>query len=326
MTADPVLVLAWLVLAHLVADFVLQTNAIVADKVAAGRRRSWRGLMAHCSLVGVCLVPVAIAFGPPGLVFLMLVTLSHVAIDRWKVTATRHAEAGALGAARHRPDADESATSLGPGWTPVPAALFVIDQVLHLLVTVAAWAVLLAASPPLEPVAATIDRMLGSWDRELIHRAAVVGAVIASLLIVNIRAAAFFVATLVRPREAVEGLAMPDDRGPEPQGRSWRLRVGPLEAVATPEPTPQPGLDSGGASPARIGATIGILERLLVATFMVTGSQAAIGFVIAAKTLARFRQLDNRDFAEYYLLGTLASVAVAVASGLLASAALQTVT
>jgi hypothetical protein len=117
---------------------------------------------------------------------------------------------------------------------------------------------------------------------------------------------------------------MPDERGPEPRPRGWRLRVGPLEAVATQDamvPAPEGG---AGASPARIGATIGVLERLLVVTFMITGSQAAIGFVIAAKTLARFRQLDDRDFAEYYLLGTLASVAVAVASGLLASAALQT--
>ena len=34
--------------------------------------------------------------------------------------------------------------------------------------------------------------------------------------------------------------------------------------------------------------------------------------MIAAKTIARFKQLDDRGFAEYYLLGTLASVAVAV--------------
>ena len=45
---------------------------------------------------------------------------------------------------------------------------------------------------------------------------------------------------------------------------------------------------------------------------MLTGAVAAVGFVIAAKTIARFKQLDDRGFAEYYLLGTLASVAVAV--------------
>ncbi len=65
-----------------------------------------------------------------------------------------------------------------------------------------------------------------------------------------------------------------------------------------------------------------MLERLLIVALVLTNATAAVGFVIAAKTLARFKQLDDRQFAEYYLLGTLASVAVAVGSGLVAVAAL----
>jgi hypothetical protein len=152
------------------------------------------------------------------------------------------------------------------------------------------------------------------------------------LLIVNVRAGALFVATLVNPRQSVTG----DETGHEPRaaappGRGWRVRVGPFLATAEPAaadaapgPTPRPAAADGHASPARIGATIGILERLLIVTFVLTGSTAAIGFVVAAKTLARFKQLDDRDFAEYYLLGTLASVSVALGSGLLALAALST--
>jgi hypothetical protein len=73
---------------------------------------------------------------------------------------------------------------------------------------------------------------------------------------------------------------------------------------------------------ARVGATIGILERLLVCVFVLTNADVAIGFVVAAKTLARFKQLDDREFAEYYLLGTLGSVAVAIGSALVARATL----
>jgi hypothetical protein len=40
--------------------------------------------------------------------------------------------------------------------------------------------------------------------------------------------------------------------------------------------------------------------------------------VVAAKTVARFRQLDDRQFAEYYLLGTLASITVAILAALVA--------
>jgi hypothetical protein len=62
---------------------------------------------------------------------------------------------------------------------------------------------------------------------------------------------------------------------------------------------------------------------LLIVTFILVGAESAIGLVVAAKTIARFRQLDDRDFAEYYLLGTLASVSVAIVTGLIARAALN---
>jgi hypothetical protein len=208
----------------------------------------------------------------------------------------------------------------------MPAALFILDQLLHAVAIVAVWAVFLAVALPIEPFVAAMDRLLGGWNRAVVHAAALTGVVVASLVVVNVRAGAFFVATLVRPRESVEGHPMPDEIGPEPRPRGWRVRIGPIEAVASPDLAEAggEGTAASGASPARIGATIGILERLLIVTLVVTGAATAIGFVIAAKTIARFKQLDNRDFAEYYLLGTLASVSVAVGSGLLASAALQT--
>ena len=68
--------------------------------------------------------------------------------------------------------------------------------------------------------------------------------------------------------------------------------------------------------------TIGVIERLLIATLVLAGGVAAVGLVIAAKTIARFRQLEDRLFAEYYLLGTLASVSLAVITSLIAQLAL----
>ena len=91
-------------------------------------------------------------------------------------------------------------------------------------------------------------------------------------------------------------------------------------ATAAPAPTALP---SG--APARIGATIGAFERLLIVAFIMVNATAAVGFVIAAKTIARFKQLDDRGFAEYYLLGTLASVSVAIGSAIIAQAALNTI-
>jgi hypothetical protein len=67
----------------------------------------------------------------------------------------------------------------------------------------------------------------------------------------------------------------------------------------------------------RMGATIGVLERLLTIALM-SGGPTAIGLVIAAKTLARHKELDDKPFAERYLIGTMSSVAIAVLSAMAA--------
>lgn len=68
---------------------------------------------------------------------------------------------------------------------------------------------------------------------------------------------------------------------------------------------------------ARVGRLIGWMERLLIFGFALGQQYGAIGFVLAAKSMARFRALDDRDFAEKYLLGTLLSTLVALGTALL---------
>jgi hypothetical protein len=63
------------------------------------------------------------------------------------------------------------------------------------------------------------------------------------------------------------------------------------------------------------GRLIGILERALVLTLVLLGQFGALGLVVAAKAIARFRGLEDRDFAEYFLIGTLASLLHAVLVG-----------
>jgi len=64
------------------------------------------------------------------------------------------------------------------------------------------------------------------------------------------------------------------------------------------------------------------MERLLIAALVMAGTALGGALVVALDVAARWRQLGDRDFAEWYLLSMLASVSVAVASGLLALAAL----
>ncbi len=66
-----------------------------------------------------------------------------------------------------------------------------------------------------------------------------------------------------------------------------------------------------------MGRTIGCLERTLVFALVLFGQWGALGLVIAAKSIARFKELNDRHFADYYLIGTLASMLVAVGTGIL---------
>ena len=64
------------------------------------------------------------------------------------------------------------------------------------------------------------------------------------------------------------------------------------------------------------GRLIGILERTITLVLIVLGQWAAIVLLLAAKSIARFEELKDRRFAEYYLVGTLTSILVAVVVGL----------
>jgi hypothetical protein len=198
--------------------------------------------------------------------------------------------------------------------------------------------------------------LLGGLDRALVHRWVLTGLVLFSLAVLNVRAASLFVDVLVKapagsgrsraaadpldpldPRSAISQAATPRQQLPS----AYTLRAGPLvarlepDAVATDARADAVALDARAEArtmrlsrrelvpPARVGEAIGVIERLLIVGLVLAGAVESIALVVAAKTLARFKQLDDREFAEYYLLGTLASVTIAVLTGLAARAVLS---
>jgi hypothetical protein len=67
------------------------------------------------------------------------------------------------------------------------------------------------------------------------------------------------------------------------------------------------------------GQYIGILERLLVFIFMIANEWQAVGFLLAAKSVFRFGNLQeakDRKLTEYILIGTLVSFGIAVLVGM----------
>jgi len=70
----------------------------------------------------------------------------------------------------------------------------------------------------------------------------------------------------------------------------------------------EPGLVRG-------GRIIGMAERLLIYVFVLAGAPSAIGFLVTAKSLFRFGEVNGkqqRRHAEYIIIGTLVSFAYAV--------------
>ena len=61
------------------------------------------------------------------------------------------------------------------------------------------------------------------------------------------------------------------------------------------------------------GAFIGTLERIIIFVLLSLGQFAAIGLVMTAKSVARYNKIsEDKQFAEYYLSGTLLSTLFAI--------------
>ncbi|MGE5588910.1 MAG: DUF3307 domain-containing protein [Clostridia bacterium] len=71
------------------------------------------------------------------------------------------------------------------------------------------------------------------------------------------------------------------------------------------------------------GRYIGMAERALMLTLVLVDALPSIAFVLTAKSLARFQELNDMRFAEYYLVGTLMSAVVALSVGIVARAVIQ---
>lgn len=63
------------------------------------------------------------------------------------------------------------------------------------------------------------------------------------------------------------------------------------------------------------GLYIGWLERFVVLTALLLHSPALVGLVFTAKAIARYPEFKSERFAEYFLIGTLVSISLALVGG-----------
>lgn len=236
-------------LAHLVADFVLQSEAIAKAKAILAPKAH----LVHGVSVLISFVLTLHIYGILGLSAAITIAVFHTVFDYLKCLANRN-----LGA-RQR------------------LLVFVLDQLAHLGAIVIAWE--LTQPTPSAKVVSFYSRWLAPKTLALLrtHAGLTLNRVLAVL--VTYVFTVFGGAVLVRL--ILDGF----------------------------EIAPDPEVDT------RSGRYIGMLERTLMVTLVVSDALPSIAFVIAAKALARFRQLAEFRFGEYYLIGTLSSTLIAVATG-----------
>lgn len=70
-------------------------------------------------------------------------------------------------------------------------------------------------------------------------------------------------------------------------------------------------------APFKNGKMIGNLERLLILIAIIIQEWSLIGIVVALKTIARYKELDDQDKSEYFLIGSLFSLLWAVSVSVL---------
>ena len=74
----------------------------------------------------------------------------------------------------------------------------------------------------------------------------------------------------------------------------------------------KPPPETGETITLRAGRAIGVLERILIFVGLTASSWEILAGVVALKTVARYSKLDEQNRAEYFLIGSLASILWAV--------------
>jgi hypothetical protein len=239
-----------LYLAHLLTDFVFQTNRLVSKK----HRGDWHGYLVH-GVTHYVLVLATVALAAPHrlptLSFqLVAVSLSviHLLVDRAKISSTK---------SRLLPD---------------NAIVFLLDQAVHLLTVIGA--VFLLVRPSLQTVLFWLTRIRTFQERILL---------VTVVYVFVIFGGGYLIRALIAPL--------------------WKEKPG--QETSEHEEVINAGL------------YIGWLERFLVLTALFLQSPATVGFILAAKSIARYPELKSVRFAEYFLIGTLLSVTIAIGGAIL---------
>lgn len=229
---------AYLLVTHILGDFYLQSETLAKRKETAFRYVSLHGLIyLLCSVL--CAVPL---WSWPLLLVQVCLAASHFLVDSIKFLLTKN--------------------------KPQNAAVFTLDQIIHLLLIASASSILVYNG-----VALMLSPAVGALLNKIFSEPQTV-FIWTGMLLMAYKPANIMIKRLLdryKPAEETTG-----------QGKN-------------------------------AGAFIGTLERIIMLALLSVGQYSAIGLVLTAKSVARYNKIaEEKNFAEYYLLGTLLSALYAI--------------
>lgn len=166
--------------------------------------------------------------------------------------------------------------------------LFIIDQLIHVAIIFGISCVLSKNNL----------NNLGEWIYNITRYLK-----ITNLSGITLTALVIFVPTSTFIAKLFDGLPKPEAKGNQDSTNAAVNNVSSKLALETA--TQQKG-------DFKAGKIIGYLERLLVLILFITELYTLIGLVLTAKSLARFKQLEDKYFAEKFLIGTLLSLVITI--------------
>ena len=203
--------------------------------------------------------------------------------------------------------AQDALRSRLPGDMGGTLVAFLADQAAHVFLIGVLWMVLTLSDEPFRLLTPSLGAWLPFWTR-----AAVVGAG----GIFNIRGGSAIVGKMLS--QFAPASCRLGGQGAAAGHRSPSTVLSRARSMASHASSFPFGVKGPGNSRVlAMGQTVGFLERLLIYCLVLNGQWAALGLVVAAKSIARFPELKTQDFSDYYLIGTLTSLVVAIASGML---------
>lgn len=277
-------ILKLLLIAHLIGDFFLQPIKLVEQK-----KNTIKGLIIHTIIYTLMIALVLLLFGSIWeiIFWTFLISISHFAIDCVRIKINKN-------------NKDNK----------IKFYSFVIDQLIHVLILVINAFVIKSDLNEIGMFFYEIEILREIGFNNIINYSLSILIVLkpASIFIKH-----FFDFVFIR-KEKNEEKSFTDEKEPVitsynaiiPNENKVEKKIEILQQKVVDN------LKEKNNDSDNIGSLIGMLERVIILLLGALGLYSSIALVLTAKSLARFKQLEDKKFAEKYLVGTLMSLIIAI--------------